>query len=117
MSRLVRIVVLVLWVVTGGACGRTTGPDRVDGPRARELVQAGARLVDVRTPAEFAERRLPGAVNIPVGELAARLGELEPKNHPVVLYCRSGRRSQDAARQLRQAGFESVYDLGPIGAW
>jgi rhodanese-related sulfurtransferase len=87
------------------------------GAQARELVQAGARLVDVRTPGEFAAGHLPGAINIPVQELDGRLAELKPKDTPVVLYCRSGRRSGSAARTLKSAGFAVVRDLGSMSRW
>jgi rhodanese-related sulfurtransferase len=87
------------------------------GAQARELVQAGARLVDVRTPGEFAAGHLPGAINIPLQQLDDRLAELRPKDSPVVLYCRSGNRSGSAARTLKSAGFGRVYDLGSMSRW
>lgn len=89
----------------------------VSSEEARRLVQAGARLVDVRTPAEFAAGHIPGAVNIPVQELEQRMGELEPKSAALVLYCRSGNRSGRAARLLKGAGYEDVHDLGSIDRW
>ena len=55
---------------------------------ARRLVESGARLVDVRTPGEFAAGHLPGAINIPVQDLERRLHELGPKQAPIVVYCR-----------------------------
>jgi phage shock protein E len=113
MSSTVLVVALLLFV--GYFLFRKGGD--TSGAQARELVQAGARLVDVRTPAEFAAGRLPGAINIPVQELGDRLVELQPKDTPVVLYCRSGRRSGSAARTLKSAGFAVVHDLGPMGRW
>lgn len=83
---------------------------------ARELVANGAVLLDVRTPDEFAERHIPGALNIPVHELPARLSELEANALPVVVHCRSGARSAAAAQLLRRAGYE-VLDIGGIGNW
>jgi phage shock protein E len=77
----------------------------VSGPEARQLVQAGARLVDVRTPGEFAAGHIPGAINIPLQQLDSRLGELQPMDSAVVVYCRSGHRSGNAARRLKTAGF------------
>jgi len=73
-------------------------------------------LLDVRTPEEFAGQRIPGAVNIPVQELATRLKEVGPKGRPVVVYCRSGGRSAGAAQLLKRAGFE-VTDIGAMGNW
>lgn len=89
----------------------------VRGPEARQLVQAGARLVDVRTPDEFAAGHIPGAINIPLQQLDSRLGELQPKDTAVVLYCRSGHRSGNAARLLKSNGFPAVHDLGPMSRW
>ena len=89
----------------------------VSGPEAHKLVQAGARLVDVRTPGEFAAGHIPGAINIPVQQLDGRLNELEPREAAVVLYCRSGHRSGNAARLLKSNGFPAVHDLGPMSRW
>lgn len=83
---------------------------------AREEVQAGALLLDVRTPAEHAAGHIEGSSNIPVQELDGRLGELGATGRQVVVYCRSGARSAHAARLLRAAGHE-VTDIGPMSAW
>jgi len=85
--------------------------------KARELVKGGARLVDVRTRAEFAAGHIEGALNIPVGELGARLGEVGDREKPVVVYCASGMRSASAAGALRGAGFSQVHDLGAMARW
>ncbi len=84
---------------------------------AREAVAAGARLVDVRTPEEFAAGHLPDAINLPVTVLPARLAELGPKEGPLVVYCRSGNRSARAKRTLEAAGFQRVLDLGAMSNW
>jgi len=89
----------------------------IQGPEARKLVAAGARLVDVRSPDEYAGGHLPGAVNIPVKELDRRLAEVGPRDGELVLYCRSGHRSSRAAEILRQHGFTKVHNLGPMTAW
>jgi phage shock protein E len=90
---------------------------RVSPHKAKALVEAGARLVDVRTVEEFASGHLSGAVNIPVSELERRLTELGPKGQPVVVYCASGFRSASAAKTLTQAGFGTVADLGSMDDW
>jgi len=77
---------------------------------ARELV------LDVRTPEEYAIGHLPGALNVPLHELEQRLSELGPSDRRVLLYCRSGRRSQIAATFLKQAGFVNVEDRGALSA-
>ncbi len=85
------------------------------GNTVKEKIQAGARIVDVRTPAEFADGSYPGAVNIPLSVLAARMNELEPRDTPIVLYCASGARSGQGARLLKQAGFTDVINAGGLG--
>lgn len=90
------------------------GVARVDGPRARELVAAGATLLDVRTAPEFAGGHIEGALNIPVAELASRRGEV-PRGR-VVVYCQSGGRSARAAGLLASAGYD-VFDLGAMASW
>jgi rhodanese-related sulfurtransferase len=85
--------------------------------QAHQLVEGGALLVDVRSPAEFAAGHLPGALNVPVHEIQARDAELGPRDRPLVLYCRSGTRSAHAAETLRQAGHTAVHNLGAMSRW
>jgi phage shock protein E len=80
----------------------------------KQKIEAGASIVDVRTPEEFRDGGYPGAVNIPLQVLAARLGQI-PKDKPVVLYCASGARSGLAARQLKAAGYGDVTNAGGLG--
>ena len=75
------------------------------------LVARGAQRVDVRNPGEFAAGHAPGTVNIPLGELEGRLGELDAQR-PVILCCASGSRSAMAASMLKAKGFEAV-NAGP----
>jgi phage shock protein E len=89
----------------------------VSSPEAHRLVEAGALLVDVRTPGEFSAGHLPGAVSLPVQELEPRMAELGGKDRPIVVYCRSGSRSGRAKRVLEGAGFTAVHDLGAMSRW
>ncbi len=84
---------------------------------ARALVAEGALLLDVRSTGEFASGHIDGAVNIPVDQLARRIGDVGAKERPVVVYCRSGARSGQAAGILRGAGFARVEDLGAMHRW
>lgn len=84
---------------------------------ATALMDQGARIVDVRTEAEFKSGHLPGALNIPVTQIEKRVSELLPKDQPVVLYCRSGRRSQRAAILLERLGFASVHNVKTQAGW
>lgn len=83
--------------------------------RATEL--ADLQVVDVRNPGEVAAGTIPDAIAIPVGQLPARMGELDPAR-PTVVYCAGGYRSSVAASVLRRNGFTDVSDiLGGFGAW
>lgn len=74
-------------------------------------------VLDVRTPQEYAEGHVPGAVNVPHDQLASRLAEV-PKDKDVVLYCRSGRRAGLAADVLKANGYTRVSHLeGDMQAW
>jgi phage shock protein E len=79
-----------------------------------DKIKAGAKIVDVRTAGEFADESYPGAVNIPLAVLPARLDELGPKDKPIVVYCASGARSAQAARLLKQAGYTDVVNAGGL---
>ena len=115
MSRLllaIPIIVLLVAVVTIALARRSS---RIEAHRLVE--NAGALLVDVRTPEEFAAGHLPGAVNIPLDQLPKRFDEIGRPDRPVVVYCRSGMRSRIARRQFETAGFETVHDLGAMSTW
>lgn len=77
----------------------------------------GAALVDVREPDELVDGSLPGAVNIPVGDLPQRCDELD-RAKPVIVFCRSGGRSASAAEFLAASGYGDVTNLeGGMLAW
>lgn len=101
------------WVVAAVAVGglvlarKIIGGRRVSADVVKQKLAAGATVLDVRTVQEFRGGAYPGARNIPVHELGARLAEV-PAGKPVVVYCASGMRSASAARLLAQAGFDVV---------
>lgn len=84
-------------------------------PASREEFEkarrAGAILIDVRGPEEFAKRHLQGAVNICMEDLENKLTD---KAKTYLLYCKSGVRSQEAARHLKRNGFDSILNLGSM---
>lgn len=88
-----------------------TDPGFREVPAGEYLATAGDhQLVDVREPFEFATGSAPHAVNIPLGELVDRLGEID-RGRPVALLCRSGNRSRHAATQLAALGFTNLTNL------
>lgn len=82
-------------------------PKEVSRAEAREMLDKGAQLVDVRVDHEWETGHLPGAVHIPLAELPARVGEVD-KDRPVILYCRGGNRSTMATVALTEAGFDAA---------
>ncbi|MDD5308036.1 MAG: rhodanese-like domain-containing protein [Deltaproteobacteria bacterium] len=109
-----RIVKLIAGAISGAlAAACATGAAPVETVSAK--IQAGALIVDVRSPGEYADGHYDGAINIPVDELDARLAELGPKDRAVVVYCRSGHRSAKAKARLDAAGFTDVTDGGWLG--
>ena len=77
------------------------------------LVKNGALVIDVRTPGEFAAGVVDGAINIPYDEIAAKIGGVEPdKNRIIIVYCRSGARSDAAKKSLEQIGYTQVINAG-----
>ena len=90
---------------------------------ARRLVEEErALLIDVRTPGEFAAGNIPGAINIPVEALEGRLDEVKrlfgaDPARPIVVYCRSGRRSGIARDLLLEAGYARVINFGGLAEW
>lgn len=73
-------------------------------------------LLDVREPGEYRQGRIPGAVNIPLGDLPDRMGEV-PNDHNIVIVCARGGRSTMVAEFLSENGFQKLYNLvdGTIG--
>jgi rhodanese-related sulfurtransferase len=103
------------------------GPALAVGERAKTvkveqvkgLQSTGSLVLDVREVSEYAEAHVAGSTLIPLGQLAQRLQELgADKNKPVVLICRSGRRSAQAQTILEQAGFSAASNVeGGMIAW
>lgn len=94
-------------------------PTSIDTATAAELRQQQARIIDVRTPAEFESVHIPGSYNVPLDLLSEHRNELTRRlDDPVVLVCGSGMRAQEAENALRSAGLQSLTVLeGGIKAW
>jgi rhodanese-related sulfurtransferase len=85
--------------------------------QAKQMIDAEEYVVllDVRTPEEYAQGHIEGALLLPdyeIGEKAESI--LIDKDATILIYCRSGRRSELAARELLALGYASVYDFGGI---
>ncbi|MDQ1256733.1 MAG: hypothetical protein QG656_1333 [Candidatus Hydrogenedentes bacterium] len=104
-----------------GAAGRCEAEAsvKVTVEEAHTLWKDGLFVLDVRTVAEFEGGHIPKAVNIPVAELRARIGEIaHVKPDGILVYCASGSRSRSAAVILVDEGFSGVRDMSAgFGAW
>ena len=80
--------------------------------KIKEALKNGAAIIDVRTPHEFDNGRVPGSINIPVDRISTNVERIRSMKKPVVLCCNSGARSGQAKNILRSAGLQEVYNGG-----
>ncbi len=78
--------------------------------------RTGGTVLDVREPQEYASGRVPGAMHIPMGQLASRLHELD-RDAPVFVVCASGNRSKSMAQLLAAQDFDAATVRGGTNAW
>ena len=93
---------------------------KISAEEAREIMESSDDyiLLDVRTEEEYREKRIDGAILIPDYEMTDRaVSELPDKNAVILIYCRSGQRSANAAKKLVQIGYTNIYDFGGIIDW
>ena len=75
-------------------------------------------ILDVRTKEEYQEKHIPGAVNLPTETIStADIPELPVKEHLILVYCRSGNRSKQAAKKLAALGYTNIIEIGGINDW
>ena len=101
-----------------GACD--AGYEHISQDKAMQIMEeeSGYLIVDVRRPDEFAEGHIEGAINVPNEEIADEvLEELPDTDQLLLVYCRTGRRSKEAAEKLAEIGYTNVYEIGGINTW
>ena len=75
-------------------------------------------ILDVRTPEEFTEKHIPGAINIPNETIGTEeIPELPDKDQLILVYCRSGNRSKQASDKLVDLGYTNIVEFGGINDW
>lgn len=87
---------------------------------AKEMMDSDEEIiiVDVRTPEEYADSRIGDAINIPVEDIGEELpAELPDQDAKIMVYCRSGVRSKNAAEKLLDLGYKNIMDIGGIKDW
>lgn len=111
MKKFIILGVTVALVIIGAVILGGNSPGSGGGPKS---MATGAVVYDVRTPEEFAEKRVRSAENFPLDSLEAGNLPLDAKNAPLYVYCRSGNRSAQATEILKKAGFTNVTDMGGL---
>jgi len=101
-----------------GACDK--GYEHISQDEAMQIMEEESDylIVDVRRPDEFAEGHIEGAINVPNEGIADEMPEELPDTDQLLLvYCRTGRRSKEAAEKLAEIGYTNVYEIGGINTW
>ena len=123
MEKIAIPVLLVLALVLTGVTNftpKTTGYRQVTTEEAVNIMQTEENYVilDVRTAQEFASGHIPGAVLLPNETIGTEDNHLLPdKDQLILVYCRSGNRSKQAAEKLAQLGYTNIVEFGGINSW
>lgn len=94
--------------------------NRITAEEAKKQMESNslAVILDVRTQEEYDEKHIPGAILIPNETIGTEpLEALPDLNQEILIYCRSGNRSEQAAKKLIEAGYTNVFDFGGINDW
>lgn len=128
MKKIVSLLIICAMILVSG-CGGDVPPEpdvqeaqysQISQEEAMEMMDevSGYLIVDVRRPDEYAEGHIPGAVNVPNEEILDEMPEALPdKDQMLFIYCRTGRRSKEAAVKLADIGYTNIYEFGGIVDW
>ncbi len=107
------------WVIIGGVVAAFLVLKRLTMVRpevARDYLKLGARVIDVRSEAEFQAKHLTGALNIPLNRLRDDIGQHAPdREQAILLHCLSGGRSGIGKGILKKMGYRNAFNLGSYG--
>ena len=127
MRRMILPLLMILLLLAGcgqkpdgdGMIGKTTYI-QIDQEKAKDMmaVDDGHIIVDVRRQDEYDAGHIPGAVLIPNESISTDPPEQLPdKDQVILIYCRSGNRSKQAAQKLADMGYTNIYEFGGINTW
>ena len=116
------VVLVVAWQVMEHRQSRKEAPDyrQVTMAEAMELMESEKDyiILDVRRADEFREKHIPGAMNIANEDIgSAEIPQLPDKSQLILVYCRSGNRSKQAAQKLVKLGYTNIVEFGGINSW
>ena len=83
---------------------------------AKSLIDSGAQIVDIRTDVEYAAGHIPGSRHVPLAEIQSESADLD-REKPLILYCRSGDRSEMPADAFAASGWDAHSIAGGLAAW
>lgn len=112
-----KIILLLIPLLMICGCEKSPEYQKIEVAAAKEKIKQGAYLIDVRTKQEYNINHIKGALNIPVEEIENPSKKIISKNDIIIVYCRSGSRSKQAAEKLLNLGYKNVYDFGAMGNW
>lgn len=121
MKKLIPILLSALMLTGCAGAGNQTNSYRqisMDEAVAMMAEESGYIILDVRTPEEFAEKHIPNAINVPNETIGTDdISQLPDKDQLIMVYCRSGRRSKEAAEKLVKLGYTNIVEFGGIIDW
>ena len=122
MKKLIPILLSALLLIgctgAGNSTNNTYRQISMDEAVTMMAEESGYIILDVRRADEFAEGHIPGAINVANESIGTdELPELPDKNQLIMVYCRSGRRSKEAAEKLVKLGYTNIVEFGGILDW
>ena len=121
MRKYIIILVSIIMIIGLTGCEeQSMSYTQISMEEARSLMEEETDyiILDVRTAEEFAQKHIPGAINIPNETIGSEeLAELPDKNQLILVYCRSGNRSKQASEKLAELGYTKIYEFGGINDW
>ena len=124
MRKIKRLLPFVLSLMLLSSCGNdessSLGYRQISMDEAVNMIKNEKNyiILDVRRPDEYAEGHIPGAINVPNEDIGTSdIAELPDKAQLILVYCRSGRRSKEAAAKLVKLGYTNIVEFGGILDW
>ena len=120
MKKIIPFLMALLLLAGCGAQSEESTYRQVNAEEAAAMMEEESSyiILDVRTAQEYSEKHIPGAINIPNETIGTEdIPELPDKEQLILVYCRSGNRSKQAAEKLVKLGYTNIVEFGGINDW
>ena len=120
MKRIMPLLMALLLLAGCGAQPEESTYRQITAEEAAAMMEeeSGYLILDVRTAGEYSEKHIPGAINVPNETIGNQdIPELPDKEQLILVYCRSGNRSKQAAEKLVKLGYTNIVEFGDIHDW